>query len=78
MMRLAMMRLVEGGRDVPVAIKRSEEGWSGESVSRVKKRRGTLPQVRGPMKDAMADWPGWRKRENLCTLFGVFPACENS
>lgn len=36
MMRLAMMRLVEGGSDVPVAIRRREEGWSGEGVVRVK------------------------------------------
>jgi hypothetical protein len=82
-MRLAMTLLVEGGSEVPVAMSLSVEaglvGEEGESACvREKKRRGTFPQVSGPMNDATADWPGCRKRENLCTLFGVLPAFEKS
>lgn len=36
MMRFATMRFVDGGRDVPVAIKRRGDGWSGVGVVRVK------------------------------------------
>ena len=37
-----------------------------------------MPQVSGPMKEAMAPWPGCRKRSNLWTLLGVLPAWEKS
>jgi hypothetical protein len=73
------MRFMDGGSEVPVPMRlRVEvEGSEGEGV-RWKYRRGTLPHVRGPMKDAMAFWPGWMKRSNLCTLLGVLPAAEKS
>ena len=83
MMRLAIMRVVEEGREVPVATRRREAlggdciGESGmEGVVRWKYRSGTLPHVSGPMKDTMADWPGCRYRSNLWTSLGVLPAWE--
>ena len=68
MIRLATIRFVDGGREVPVAINRRDEvfavGWSversSEGVVRWKYSSGTLPHVRGPMNDAIADWPGCR------------------
>lgn len=69
MIRLAMTRLEDGGRDVPVptrvrgrdedaAFEGSEESSGCEGVVRWKKSAGTEPHVTGPMKDAMADPPG--------------------
>ena len=60
MTRLAITRLREGGRLVPVAM-----SWRGgeESVvegARWKYKTGTLPQVKGPIKEAIAERPGWR------------------
>ena len=56
MTRLAMTRDVDGGREVPVAIRFSGAlGLVGEGL---KKRAGTTPQVIGAMKDTTAVWPG--------------------
>lgn len=80
MTRLAMMRFMLGGREVPVPIswRPEEEARSEDVLVRWKYSKGTLPQVSGPMKEAMAFWPGCRKRSNLCTLLGVLPAWEKS
>jgi hypothetical protein len=45
MMRLAMMRLVEGGRSVPDATSVGGKSGDAEGLSRV---MGSLPKVRGP------------------------------
>jgi hypothetical protein len=45
MMRLAMMRVVEGGRSVPDATSVGGESGDEEGLSRV---MGSLPKVRGP------------------------------
>lgn len=55
MTRLAITLLVDGGSEVPVAMRLRElsvdtDGW--------KKRAGTEPHVRGAMKEATAVWPG--------------------
>ena len=73
-MRLAITRVEEGAREVPVAMScngATATGEEGVAVvrGRLKKRAGTEPHVRGPMKLAMAERPGWRKRSNLWTLF---------
>ena len=52
MTRLAMTRLVEGGSEVPVAMRLS--AVTPSVVERWKKRAGTVPQVTGAMNDATA------------------------
>ncbi len=66
MMRLAITRLEEGASEVPVATSCNEvEESELASMGRLKKSAGTEPHVRGPMKEATAGRPGWRKRSNL-------------
>lgn len=60
-MRLAITREEEGGKEVPVAMswREGEEEEEVEEV-RLKNRVGTEPQVRGATKVAVAEEPGWR------------------
>lgn len=78
MMRLAMTREDEGGREVPVAIRVMGSEVEEESVVRLKNRVGTEPHVKGAMNVATAERPGWRYLSNLWTSLGVFPAWENN
>lgn len=79
MIRLAITREEEGAREVPVAINvigSVEEDVPSSEMLRLKNRVGTDPHVSGAMNVATADWPGWRKRSNLCTSLKVLPPCE--
>lgn len=63
MMRLAITREEDGGREVPVPI--SVRGKLPDSsfesgVLRLKNRVGTEPQVSVAMNVAVAEAPGWR------------------
>ena len=71
MTRFAIFRVGEGGWRVPVAISWSCDCDCGEGGR--KNRQGMEPHVTGAMKDAIAVWPGWRKRTYLWTSFGVLP-----
>lgn len=65
MMRLAMMRVVEGGRSVPDATSVGGESGDEDDLSRV---MGSLPNVRGPKIVPTDVTPSRRYRSNLCTL----------
>lgn len=61
MIRLAMTRVEEGGREEPVAISvrgRLEGSAVSVGLLRLKNKAGTEPQVSGPTKVAMAERPG--------------------
>src|SRR5271163_322327 len=76
-MRFAITRDEEGGREVPVATScRGKEEDVLVVMGRLKKRAGTEPHVKGPVKEATAGRLGWRKRSNLWTLFCGVPAWE--
>jgi hypothetical protein len=65
MMRLAITRVEEGEREVPVATSFRDVLVESGLVARLKKRAGTEPHVKGPMKLAIAEPPGWRNLSNL-------------
>ena len=75
MMRLAITRCEEGGREVPVAmsVRVGSAVESASGNSRLKKSVGTEPHVSGATNVAIAERPGCRNRSNLCTSLDVLP-----